>query len=87
MTKAEALKALTGMGMTRKVAAFLLDSAEKHGAGAHLKCDVTYAEGLGYAIVDYSASRGGTMVDPCSGGYACDRPGCIVTIRHGHGGR
>lgn len=53
MTKAEALKALTGMGLTRKVAAFLLSEAEKHGGGAHLRCEVTYADGCGYAIVDY----------------------------------
>jgi len=53
MTKAEALKALDAMGLTRKMAAFLLTQAEKYGCGAHLKCEVTYAAGIGYAIVGY----------------------------------
>lgn len=67
MTKQEALKALTGMGLTRKMAAFLLSEAEKYGCGAHLKCEVTYSAGLGYAIVDYPAAGGeGRMVIPGS---------------------
>jgi hypothetical protein len=65
MTKAEALRALAGMGLTRKMAGFLLSEAEKHGCGAHLKCEVTYAEGHGYAIVDYRESgSGGLWVTP-----------------------
>ena len=85
MTKAEALKALAGMGLTRKMAAYLLNSAQKHGAGAHLKCDITYAQGLGFVIVDHTAGDEGVMVDPgAPAGHACERPGCPVTIRHGH---
>lgn len=61
MTEAEALKALIGMGLTRKMAAFLLSDAKKYGGGAHLKCEVTYASGLGYVIVNYD------------GGNACGR--------------
>ena len=59
MTEAEALKALAGMGIARKMAAFLLGSAKKHGAGAHLKCEITYADDLGYVIVDYREARNG----------------------------
>jgi hypothetical protein len=65
MTEAEASKALTGMGLTRKMAAYLLGQAKKYGAGAHLKCEVTYAADLGYVIVDYPAARnGGRRVIP-----------------------
>lgn len=65
MTKAEALRALAGMGITRKMAAFLLGDAEKHGCGAHLNCEVTYAPGHGYLIVDYPAGGGdGITVAP-----------------------
>lgn len=65
MTQAEALKALAGMGLTRKVAAYLIEQAKKHGAGAHLKCEVTYAADLGYVIVDYPQARnGGRRVTP-----------------------
>lgn len=85
MTRNQALKALAGMGMTRKTANFLLDSAEKHGAGAHLKCDVTYAEGLGFVIVESGSGDSGMLVDPgAPTGWTCDRPGCPVTIRHSH---
>jgi hypothetical protein len=65
MTQAEALKALAGMGLTRKVAAYLLGQAEKYGSGAHLKCEVTYAADLGFVIVDYLEARnGGRWVTP-----------------------
>ena len=59
MTKAEALKTLTGMRITRKVAAYLLGQAKKHGNSPHLKCEVTYTADLGYVIVDYPAARNG----------------------------
>jgi hypothetical protein len=65
MTKAEALRALAGMGIARKMAAFLLSEAEQRGCGAHLECEVTYAPGAGYAIVDYRGDdNGGLRVTP-----------------------
>lgn len=59
MTREEALKALTakapaGMGLTRKMAGFLLGQAEKYGNGAHLKVEVFYTERDGFAVIDYS---------------------------------
>lgn len=65
MTRKQALAALAGTGITGKMAAYLLDSAEKHGAGAHLKAEVTYTPDLGYVIVDYPESSGeGIRVSP-----------------------
>jgi hypothetical protein len=59
MTEAEALKALTGMRLTRKVAAYLLRQAERHGAAPHLKCEVTYTAAGGYTIVDCRKTANG----------------------------
>jgi hypothetical protein len=73
MTKAEAFTALTakapaGMGLTRKTANFLLDSAVRFGNGPHLQVEVFYAEGDGFAVIDYSGrgegGGGGVWVTP-----------------------
>jgi len=59
MTEAEALKTLTGMRITRKVAAYLLGQAKKHGNSPHLKCEVNYTAAAGYTIVDCRKTANG----------------------------
>jgi hypothetical protein len=59
MTREEAFEALTTeLGMTGKMAGFLLSEAKKYGSGAHLKCDVVYSDDLGYVIVDCPRNDG-----------------------------
>lgn len=69
MTRDEALTALAGLGIAGKMAGFLLGDAERHGCGAHLEAEVTYAPGLGFAIVGHRSAGGeGVLVAPCGAG-------------------